>query len=64
MKDNVIVVNFTNKDKKKYKKNKKKSNIFLIIYNKIKKVFSKTISFLTKKSLSSPYKNRYKNRYK
>lgn len=69
MKDNVIVVNFTNKDKNKFKKpnkssnNKKKPGLLSIIINKIKTLFSK-LTKTSKKSYSPQYPSRFKNRYK
>ncbi|MHC1683803.1 MAG: hypothetical protein AB6733_12765 [Clostridiaceae bacterium] len=70
MKDNVIVVNFTNKDKNNHKKpiknnkNKKKPNLFTIIINKIKSLFSNITSRGSRSPYNPQYPNRFKNRYK
>ncbi len=70
MKDNVIVVNFTNKDKNKYKKpvknnkNKKKPSLFTIIINKIKSLISNITWKVSKRPYNPQYPNRFKNRYK
>lgn len=60
VKDNVIVVNFTNKAKKKHKKNKKKLSFLSVIIRKLKKLYSFVVSFFYKKSNKNYYKNRYK----